>query len=330
MEETGGLLSAADLAAFAPAWLDPIHVEYRGFKVFVPPLPCQGIQYLLTLKILEGFDVKRLGHNSAETLHLFVEAAKLASADRIAYAAIPDPPIAGLLNPEYAAGRRQFIGQRAKPGQTERFVPTTLADEHLAGDPRAWERIKGKNECTTHFSAIDAEGNAVAVTQSLGSGFGSAMVVPGTGVALNNFMRWFDLEPASPNAIGPAKKNEMCMSPTQVWDSEGLRLLIGTPGSYGILQTTPQMIMNVLDHGMNVQAAIEAPRVKATTGLTLDAETRIPAPVLAELEGRGHQLNRLGEWSYLVGGGQGIMVDAETGSFMGGADPRRDGYALGW
>jgi gamma-glutamyltranspeptidase/glutathione hydrolase len=143
-------------------------------------------------------------------------------------------------------------------------------------------------------------------------------------------MRWFDLEPDSPNAIGPAKKNEMCMSPTQVWDEQGLRLLIGTPGSYGILQTTPQMIMNVLDHGMNVQAAIEAPRVKATTGLTVDAETRIPAAVLAELEARGHQLNRLGEWSYLVGGGQGIQVDAETGSFMGGADPRRDGYALGW
>ncbi|MBM3279730.1 MAG: gamma-glutamyltransferase [Candidatus Handelsmanbacteria bacterium] len=330
MEETGGLLDAADLAAFAPAWLDPIHIDYRGYQVFVPPLPCQGIQYLLTLKILEGFDLSALGHNSAETLHLFLEAAKLAAADRIAYAAIPDPPLAGLLHPGYAAGRRQLIGPRAKPGQTERFVPSTLPEEHLAGDPRAWEGAKGKNECTTHFSAIDAEGNAVAVTQSLGSGFGSAMVVPGTGVALNNFMRWFDLEPGSPNAIGPSKKNEMCMSPTQVWDQGGLRLLIGTPGSYGILQTTPQMIMNVLDHGMNVQAAIEAPRVKATTGLTVDVETRIPAAVLAELEKRGHQLNRLGEWTYVVGGGQGIMVDAETGSFMGGADPRRDGYALGW
>lgn len=330
MEETGGLLSAADLAAFAPAWLDPIHITYRGYRVFVPPLPCQGIQYLLTLKLLEGFDLNGLGHNSAEALHLFIEAAKLAAADRIAYAAVPNPPLAGLLAPGYSEQRRQLIGRRAQPGQTERFTPQRLPGEHLAGAPQAWERERGKNECTTHFSAVDAEGNAVAVTQSLGSGFGSAMVVPGTGVALNNFMRWFDLEPDSPNAIGPAKKNEMCMSPTQVWDDQGLRLLIGTPGSYGILQTTPQMIMNVLDHGMNVQAAIEAPRVKATTGLTVDAETRIPAAVLAELEARGHQLNRLGEWSYLVGGGQGIAVDAETGSFMGGADPRRDGYALGW
>ena len=330
LQETGGLLSAEDLAAFTPVWLDPIHITYRGYRIFVPPLPCQGIQYLLTLKLLEGFELGALGHNSAEGLHLFIEAAKLSGADRIAYAAIPDPPLAGLLSAEYAAQRRRLIGQRAQPGQTERFSPHALPDEHLAGDRETLERLRGKNECTTHFSAIDAEGNAVAVTQSLGSGFGSAMVVPGTGVALNNFMRWFDLEPGSPNAVAPAKKNEMCMSPTQVWDAQGLRLLIGTPGSYGILQTTPQMIMNVLDHGMNVQAAIEAPRVKATTGLKVDAETRIPAAVLAELEERGHQLNRLSQWSYLVGGGQGIMVDPETGAFMGGADPRRDGYALGW
>ena len=121
------------------------------------------------------------------------------------------------------------------------------------------------------------------------------------------------------------------MSPAQVWDKHGLRLLIGTPGSYGILQTTPQMIMNVLDHNMNLQAAIEAARLKATSpGVLVDAETRIPAAVLAELEALGHEFNRLGDWSAMVGGGQGIMVDADSGSFMGGADPRRDGYALGW
>ena len=116
-----------------------------------------------------------------------------------------------------------------------------------------------------------------------------------------------------------------------MWDNAGLRLLIGTPGSYGILQTTPQMIMNVLDHGMNVQAAIEAARVKATTpGYLVDAENRIPAHVLVELEQMGHEINRLEAYSPFVGGGQGIMVDPESGAFMGGADPRRDGYALGW
>ena len=126
------------------------------------------------------------------------------------------------------------------------------------------------------------------------------------------------------------KKNEMCLSPIQIWDDYGLRLLIGTPGSHGILQTTPQMIMNVLDHNMNLQSAIEAPRVKTVREFTLGAEDRIGDQVFAELELRGHKIERLGDWTASVGGGQGIMVDRETGSFTGGADPRRDGYAIGW
>ena len=326
MAETGGLLTKEDLADFAPAFVDPISTNYRGYEVFAPPPPCQAIQYLETLAIMEGFDVAALGHNTAPTLHRFIEAAKLAMADRIAYAAIADPPTQGLLSKEYAAERRALIGDEAQWTAGDRLAPGGPAGQVRAGDPRAW-----MSECTTHFDAIDAEGNAVACTQSLGGGFGSSMVVPETGIALNNFMRWFDREPASPNVIGPAKKNEMCVSPAQVWDADGLRLLIGTPGSYGILQTTPQMIMNILDHQLNVQAAIEAPRVKTgSSGFVVDAENRIDPEVVAELERRGHQFNFLGDWSTGVGGGQGIMVDGATGSFMGGADPRRDGYALGW
>lgn len=326
MAETGGLITKEDLADFAPAFVDPISTNYRGYEVFAPPPPCQAIQYLETLAIMEGFDVAALGHNTAPTLHRFIEAAKLAMADRIAYAAIDDPPTQGLLAKEYAAQRRALIGAEAQWTAGDRLAPGGPAGQVKAGDPRAW-----MSECTTHFDAIDAEGNAVACTQSLGGGFGASMVVPETGIALNNFMRWFDHEPASPNVIGPAKKNEMCVSPAQVWAADGLRLLIGTPGSYGILQTTPQMIMNILDHQMNVQAAIEAPRVKTgSSGFVVDAENRIDPEVVAELERRGHQFNFLGDWSTGVGGGQGIMVDGATGSFMGGADPRRDGYALGW
>ena len=326
MAETGGLITMQDLADFTPTFVDPICVDYRGHQIFAPPLPCQAIQYLETLAIMEGFDVGDMGHNTAETLHRFIETTKLAMADRIAYAAIDNPPTAGLLSPDFAAERRALIGDKAQFSAGERLFPGAPTGEVPPGDPRQW-----MHECTTHFDAIDAEGNAVACTQSLGSGFGSAMVVPGTGVALNNFMRWFDLEPSSPNAIGPAKKNEMCVSPAQVWDKGGLRLLIGTPGSYGILQTTPQMIMNILDHKMNVQAGIEAARVKTgEPGYGVSAETRIDAEVFAELERRGHQFSYLGDYSAGVGGGQGIMVDPDTGSFMGGADPRRDGYALGW
>ena len=325
MAASGGLLTREDLAANLPAWLDPVGVGYRDWTVFAPPPPCQAVQYLETLKILEGFDIGAMGHNTAETLHTFIEAVKLACIDRIHYAAIKDPPTAGLLSEGYAADRRRLIGPEAAVHMGDTFRRERQEGEVGAGDPRAWI----KTECTTHFDTIDADGNAVACTQSLGSGFGSAMVVPGTGVTLNNFMNWFDAVEGSPNAIGPSKKNEMCVSPAQVWDGDGLRLLIGTPGSYGILQTTPQMIMNVLDHGMNVQAAIEAPRLKAGRTRRVDTESRVPPEVLAELERRGHVIHRLGDWSPGVGGGQGIHVDPGSGAFMGGADPRRDGYALG-
>jgi len=327
LEEAGGLLTKEDLAEFQPTWVDPVHVEYRGHQVFAPPPPCQAVQILETLNIMEGFDVRGMGHNAVDTLHCFIETTKLAMADRAEYAAIDDPPTAGLLAKEYAASRRALITDRAQHTGGERYTRVKREGEVKAGDPHAWMRT----ECTTHFDVVDAEGNAAAVTQSLGSGFGAAMVVPGTGVALNNFMRWFDLEPGSPNAIGPSKKNECCLSPIQVWDEDGLRLLIGTPGSYGILQTTPQMIMNVVDHRMNVQAAIEAPRLMSgRSGRAVDVETRISPEVLAALEEKGHQFHPLGDWSPYVGGAQGIMIDPETGSLMGGADPRRDGYALGW
>ncbi len=327
MEENGGLITQQDLTDFRVEWQDPVSVTYRGYRVFAPPPPCQAVQYLETLNIMEGFDAAAMGHNSAATLHRFIEAAKLAQADRAEYAGVDDPPTSGLLSEEFAAQRRAEIGARARPSGGERYTSDKMAGEVLAGDPRAWMR----RECTTHFSVVDAAGNAVGVTQSLGAGYGSAVVIPGTGIALNNFLYWMDSDPQSPNAVGPGRKLEMCMSPAQVWDDQGLRFLIGTPGSYGILQTTPQMIMNVIDHGMNIQAAIEAPRVKATSaGTQVDVETRIGEDVLLELTLMGHKLNRLGPWAADVGGGQGIMVDPESGGFMGGADPRRDGYALGW
>ena len=327
MEENGGLITHRDLRDFAVEWQEPISVPYRGYRVFAPPPPCQAIQYLETLNIMEGFDVAELGHNRAATLHRFIEAAKLSQADRAEYAGIDNPPTAGLLSKEYAAQRRAEIGEQARPSGGERYTSVKIDDEVLAGDPRRWML----SECTTHFSAIDAAGNAVGVTQSLGAGFGSGVVIPGTGIALNNFLNWMDGDPQSPNVVGPGLKTEMCMSPVQVWDEQGLRFLIGTPGSYGILQTTPQMIMNVIDHDMNIQAAIEAARVKSTSpGKVVDVETRIGEDILHELTQMGHLLNRLGPWNAGVGGGQGIMVDPESGGFMGGADPRRDGYALGW
>lgn len=327
MAENGGLITHDDLASFQVEWQKPIHVDYRGYKIYVPEPPCQAVQYLQLLNMMEAYDVAGMGHNSAATLHRFIESAKLATADRIAYTAGENPPTAGLISKGYAAERRALITDRAQPTGGERYSTVRVPNEITPGNPHAWMQT----ENTTHFEAVDAEGNAVAVTQSLGALFGSSVVIPGTGLAMNDFLYWMDRDADSPNVIAPRKRMEMCMSPVQVWKDGKLRFMVGTPGSYGILQTTPQMIMNVIDHGMNIQAAIEAARVKATSpGVLVDVENRVPADVRAELEAMGHELNLIGDFSMMVGGGQGIEVDPESGAFMGGADPRRDGYALGW
>ena len=166
------------------------------------------------------------------------------------------------------------------------------------------------------------------MTQTLGMVFGSGFAVPGTGLVLNNILKWMDRDPASPNVLRPGKKAGTMMSPTQVFKDGAFALSIGTPGSYGILQTQPQMLLNVLEFGLNVQEAIEAPRVRIYRDRLVDAEARIPEATREGLARRGHQVNALEEWSWVVGGGQGIARDAESGALMAGADPRRDGYAL--
>ena len=185
-------------------------------------------------------------------------------------------------------------------------------------------------EQTTHFAAADPD-MAVTVTQSLGSPFGSGFVAPGTGIFLNNFLNWTDLDPESPNHLRGGDQIELMMTPTQGFRDGRFVLSIGTPGSFGILQTTPQMILNHLEFGMNVQEAIEAPRVRAYRDRLLDVEARIPEATRAALAARGHEVNVLDEhggWSWVVGGAHGITRDPETGALSGGADPRRDGYAI--
>ena len=327
MADNGGLITHEDLQGLQIHWQTPLHTDYRGFKIYAPEPPCQAVQFFETLNIMEGFDVGGLGHNSTANLHNFIEAAKLSTADRIAHTIGNPPPTAGLISKEFAAARRAQITDRAQVTAGERFNERRLAGEVEPGDP--WHFMQTEN--TTHFEAVDAQGNAVAVTQSLGGLFGSSVVIPGTGLALNDFIRWMDREADSPNAIAPNKKPEMCMSPVQVWKDGRLRFMVGTPGSYGIMQTTPQMIMNVIDHDMNIQAAIEAARVRTSEpGLQVDVESRVPEDVRAALAAMGHEINVIEPFSAMVGGGQGIAVDPETGAFMGGADPRRDGYALGY
>ena len=321
----GGWLSERDLADFEPEWVDPIATTYRGYEVFCPPPPSAGFQILETLNMLEGYDLAEMEHHSEQALHLFIEAVKLGNADRIEYAAAPQAPVEGLLAKGYAEERRKLIGNRAGVHRGEWYPATKLPDEIEPGDPTAW-----LNECTTHFDVVDGDGNAVAITQSLGSGFGSGVMMGDTGMFLNNFIRWGDLVPDSPNCIAPHKKVDMCLSPMLVFRDGVLFSALGTPGSWGIQQTSVQFLTNVLDYGMNIQAAIEAPRFRIeSAGTQVSIERRVPKSIRRALKARGHDVKLLPDYSAVCGGAQGIVVDAESGALMGGADPRRDGYAIG-
>jgi gamma-glutamyltranspeptidase/glutathione hydrolase len=325
VQERGGWLTEADLAAYAATWGGPLAGRFRGHEVLIPPPPTNAVQAVLTLHLLEGFDLARLGHNSPAYLHHFIEAVKVASADRVGYnAAIDAMPVAGLLSAGYAAARRALIDPgRAGVSGGERFSAERLPGEILPGHPAEFAR-----EHTTHFAVADGDGTVVTVTQTLGSPFGSGVMAPGTGVLLNNLLMWTDLDPASPAQLRAGTPLQTRMSPTQVFRDGQFLLSIGTPGSYGILQTTPQMLLNVVEFGMTVQEAIEAPRVRVYRDRLIDVEGRVPPETRQALAALGHQVNVIEDWSWVVGGGQGIRRDPDSGALQGGADPRRDGYAV--
>ena len=348
VREAGGWLGEEDLAEFKPEWREPATIAYRGQQVYSMPPPFSAFQMLETLNILEGYDLRAWGHNSVDYLHHLIEAVKLGSADRLAYAYSGQVPIAGLLSKKYADSQRARIdAKRAAVSEGERHTRERLPNQITEGRPSTREGYapsdspatregyapsdspaKFADEHTTHFACADAAGTVVSVTQTLGVPFGSGFAIPGTGLVLNNILKWMDLDPASPNVVRAGRKAGTMMSPTQVFRDGAFALSIGTPGSYGILQTTAQMLLNVLEFDMNVQEAIEAPRVRVYRDRLVDAEARITPEVRAGLAARGHQVNEIGDWSWIVGGGQGLMRDAASGALMAGADPRRDGYAL--
>ena len=321
----GGLLTEDDLAEYQPQWQDPISASYRGYDVYTTPPNCSSFQVLQTLKLVEGCD---LSYQHPDTLHSVMEAMKLCITDRIKYAGDPDyvtAPLDGLLSDGYAAQQRGRIDPETAAVVSGEHYAIERPDNALQpGSPEAFD-----GGMTTHFAVADRDGNVVTVTQTLGGGFGSGAVAGNTGIFLNNMGSYFDLEEGSPNLIGPGKRVDFVVAPTQTFRDGKLHLSMGTPGGWGILQTTPQMLMNVLDFGMNVQQAIEAPRFRYFTERTVWMEERFPLHVRRALEARGHEINVIEAWSRAVGGAQAIHVDGDTGVFQGGADPRRDGYAIG-
>ena len=351
-----GLLSLEDLAEWHATVEEPVSLRYRGLDVHKCPSWTQGPVFLQHLALLEGYDLKALGHNSAEYLHLLIESAKLAFADREAYYGDPlfdRVPLDVLLSKEYAAKRRSLIGKDAsrqmRPGDVSRGLPT-YATFDVAGDNRRALQIAARDVHelglghahvgdTTHLDAVDSQGNMVAATPS-GGWIGDSPVIRGLGFPLGTRGQMFYLNPERPNALAPRKRPRATLTPSLVTKDGQPFMVFGTPGGDGQDQWTLQFFMNYVEFGMNIQEALDAPTLhtvhfpssfypRAAYPGRVQAEDRISREVIAELERRGHEVDLLDGWAN--GKAMGIRFDREHGVISGGVSPRRlIGLALGW
>jgi gamma-glutamyltranspeptidase/glutathione hydrolase len=343
--EQGGILSLKDMRDCNLRWEDPISTIYRGHTVFEAPPNSSGHVLLQELNLIENFDMSVLGCNTSVSIHAMVEAKKLAFADRETYLADPefvDVPIEGLLSKQYAKERVELIDlERASKNVSSGFPVNHQEVNHKNGANIS--RSQPQEEDTTCFCVVDRWGNAVVQLQSLQSGFGSSLVVEGTGILLNNRMTYWHLEKDHVDCLQPGKRVRHTMNPVMIFDSingnQELQLACGTPGADTQVQTNQQVISHVLDFGMNVVEAVEAPRWRHMQNPTestyphtcddiLQVEGRFAEDVISGLSERGHDLDIMGNWD-AAGSEMMIQVDSQTGSLFGGADPRRDGYALG-
>ena len=312
LERRGGFLTAADLAAHRADWVDPIGTSYRGYDVYELPPNTQGFVALEMLNILEGYDIAAMGHNSGEYLHHLVEAKRIAFADRAAHLADPAqvPPalLAALISKDYAAQRRRDID------------PGKAAARH---NPRSLDRHRGD---TVYLAAADGHGNAISFINSLFAGFGSGIVVPRTGVVLHNRGSGFTLEKGHPNRLAPGRRPLHTLVPGFIMKDGQPFMPFGVMGGDNQAQAHAQVVINIVDFRMNVQAAGDAARVRHG-GDVLAVESGISDAARAELTRRGHTLV---DGRGAMGGYQAVMIDPATGVLMGGSDPRKDGLAIGW
>lgn len=310
----GGVLTAADLAAHRSTWETPISATYRGYTVYEIPPNGQGITALMALNILNGFDLARLAPASPEALHLQIEALRLAFADAAAYVADPAHvavPTSWLLSPERAAERRALIDpQRALPA----VRPMPLPGGHD----------------TVYITAVDADGNAVSFINSLYMGFGSGVVAGDTGICLQNRGAGFVLDPAHPNCVAPGKRPYHTIIPCMVTRGDRLWASFGVMGGFMQPQGHVQVLVNMLDFGMNPQEALDAPRFELIDPYLRQEAVALEhdPPVAQALAARGHVIaDQQGMFGF--GGGQVIVVD-EAGVRHAGSDPRKDGCAVAY
>ncbi|NIB39139.1 gamma-glutamyltransferase [Pseudomaricurvus alkylphenolicus] len=316
-----GLIDAKDMKAYRIAQRKPVVGNYRGYKVVsMPPPSSGGVHVLQMLNILEGYDLAAMGHNSADYLHVLSEAMKYAYADRSEYLGDPDftpVPVKQLLSKGYA---ERLLGH------------IDLAQARASDDIKPGRDLPFESHDTTHYSVVDDEGNLVSNTYTLNFSYGSGIVVAGTGILLNNEMNDFSAKPGTPNAFGllggkanaihPLKRPLSSMTPTIVFKEDKPFLAVGSPGGSKIINTVLQVILNVIDHNMNIAEASSVPRIHHQWYPdVLNIERGISADTVKLLEAKGHKT----QVSRVLGSTQSVLID--SGLMYGASDPRRPGAA---
>lgn len=309
IQRLGGIVTEQDIAAFRPIDRAPVRGTYRGFEVIGPPPPTSGgVHVVQMLNILEGYDVAGLGFGSPELLHLIAEAMKIAFADR--GVATTDPafvkaPIERLIDKAYAAERRSQID----PARARSYEPGISTSESAN---------------TTHVTTADAKGGIVTMTQTINSLFGARVMIPGTGLIPNNYMANFDPRPNRPLSIAPGKRITSSMAPLVLLKEGKPAFALGLPGGLRIFTSAMQAVLNLVDHGMSLQEAVEAPRIWSQ-GPSLEVEPTISEAARAGLVAKGHKLVPMPT----IGGGMNAIAFGANGTLEGAACWRADGTAMG-
>jgi gamma-glutamyltranspeptidase/glutathione hydrolase len=313
-QREGGAFTAEDFAKYSSEWVEPISTTYRGWTVYELPPNVQGIGALEMLNIMERFDLGQFGLNSAHTLHLEIEAKKLAYADVARYIADPRTakiPVAGMLSKQYAAERAKLIDPNHANCAVTPGKP--LPD---AGD-------------TTYLSVVDREGNMVSLIESNYAEFGSGLVADGTGFVLHDRGALFSFDPASPNVIAGHKRPLHTIIPAMM-QKDRLRIAFGIMGGWNQAQAHAQFVSHIVDFKQNIQAALETARFTKISfaGCDVSIEDRVAPNVIAELKAKGHEIDLHHGYSDTFGGGQAVMRDYAAGVNYGASDPRKDGAAI--
>jgi len=310
----GGTMTADDLAQFSSEWVEPISTTYHDWTVYELPPNGQGIAALLMLNLMENFPLAEFGPGSANALHVMIEAKKLAYADLLRY--VGDPkfnrvPVAGLLSKLSACDRARLIDLNRANCKVQAGQPPPMGND------------------TTYFCVVDTEGNMISYIQSNYESFGSGLVAGGTGFALQNRGGLFSLAPDSPNVLAGRKRPLHTIIPAFMSYGD-VRLAFGIMGGWNQAQAHAQFVSDIVDHRLNIQAALEAPRFTKLTfaGCDVELEARVPAAVRAELANKGHQIQLRGDFAASVGGGQAVLRDLASGVNYGASDPRKDGAAI--